>query len=87
MEEVRESIIYKNSPIELCLKELTSIEQYELVRLIALFPEKSIRICTHENTSTYIKDILNQLHNLVFFQCFSPSTTNSFGGTNLCWRS
>jgi hypothetical protein len=82
MEEVRERIIYKNTPIEICLKQLTSIEQYELVRLLAIFPGKSVRVCTHENTSSYIDTILKRLRNVTFFHCFSvpviaPSTNSA----------
>lgn len=73
MEELREKIVYKNTPIEICLKQLTSMEQYELVRLINAFPEKQIRICTHENASSYTQDILKQLRNITFFQCFRVS--------------
>jgi len=74
MEEVRERIIYKSTPIEICLKKLTSIEQYELVRLLAVFPEKRVHICTHDNTSPYVDTILKRLSNIVFSQCFFPTT-------------
>lgn len=76
MEEVRERIVYKNTPIEICLKQLTSIEQYELLRLLAVFPNKTIRICKHSNTSSYIDTILKHLRNVIFFQCSSVSTTS-----------
>ena len=70
MEELRETIIYKDKPIEICMKTLTSIEQYELIRIGNAFPHKQIRICTHENTSTYVDDILKQMKNVSFFQCY-----------------
>lgn len=81
MEELREKIIYKDTPIEICLKTLTSTEHYELMRLMSAFPEKSVSICTHENTSKYIDTILKHLENVTFFQCFSPkllTSTTSF---------
>jgi len=72
MEELRETIIYKYRPIEICMKTLTSIEQYELVRLGNAFPNKQIKVCTHENTSRHIDDILKQMKNIQFYQCFYP---------------
>lgn len=77
MEEVRERIVYKNTPIEICLKQLTSIEQYELLRLLAVFPNKTVQICKHNNTSRYIDDILKHLRNVVFFQCSSTPTSSA----------
>ena len=73
MEELREKIIYKDTPIEICMNALTSIEQYEVVRLANAFPTKQIHICTHEHTSVYIDDILKKIKNITFFQCFQPS--------------
>lgn len=70
MDEVREKIQYKDGPIEICMNRLTSMEQYELIRLIIAFPEKKVSLCTHEHTNSFIDQILKEL-NITFYQCFS----------------
>jgi len=73
MDELREKIIYKNTPIEICLRTMTSIDQYELMRLLASFPEKQVKLCTHTNTTKYMDDILKHLKNIMFFKCLPES--------------
>jgi len=70
MEEIREQIQYKDGPIEICMNRLTSMEQYEMIRLLIAFPGKKVAICTHEHTNMYIDSILKRLK-LTFYQCFS----------------
>ena len=70
MDEIREKIQYKDGPIEICMNRLTSMEQYEMIRLIIAFPDKKISICTHEHTNMYVDSILKKL-NVSFFQCFT----------------
>jgi hypothetical protein len=81
MEQIREIIIYRDKTIQICMKSLTPIEQYELIRLATAFPHKQLRICTHENTSTYIDDILKQMKNICFFQCFCSELLDSTTGS------
>ena len=69
MEEIREQIQYKDGPIEICMNRLTSMEQYEIIRLLIAFPKK-VSICTHEHTNRFIDDILKEM-NISFFQCFT----------------
>jgi len=73
MEEIREKIQYKDGPIEICMNRLTSMEQYEMIRLLIAFPEKKVSLCTHESTNRFIDDILKQM-NISFFQCFTEAT-------------
>ena len=70
MDEIREKIQYKDGPIEICMNRLTSMEQYEMIRLIIAFPDKNISICTHEHTNMYVDSILKKLK-VSFFQCFT----------------
>lgn len=70
MEELRESIMYKDTPIEICFKKFSISEQYEIIRIINTRPLKKFTICTHENTNAYIDRILKKIH-IDFFQCFS----------------
>jgi recombinational DNA repair protein RecR len=73
MEELREKIQYKDGPIEVCFKNLTPVDQYEVIRLILAFPDKEVSICTHDSTSTYIDNILKNL-SVKFYQCFQGHT-------------
>ena len=73
MEEIREKIQYKDGSIEICMNGRTSIEQYEIIRLLIAFPEKKVSLCTHESTNRFIDDILKQI-NISFFQCFTETT-------------
>jgi hypothetical protein len=70
MEELREQFQYKEGSIEVCMKSLTSTEQYDLIRMIIASPTKEVLVCTHEHTSNYVNDILKQLGNVKFYQCF-----------------
>ena len=77
MDELRERFQYKDGSIEICFKRLTPIEQYEVIRLILAFPDKSVSICTHDSTSSYIDNILKTLP-IQFYQCFNtPIFTTS----------
>jgi hypothetical protein len=80
MEELREKIIYRSTPIEICFNSLNSTDQYEILRLISAFPEKQIKICVHENTSSYATNIMKNLPNISSFKC-SSSTRSSSGFT------
>jgi len=70
MDEFREKIQYKDGPIEICMNRLTSMEQYEAIRLMIAFPGKKVSICTHEHTNSYVNSILKEM-DVVFYQCFS----------------
>lgn len=68
MDEIRQHLTYKNTPITICLGKLTTQEQYELIRI--LFESKTpVKICTHEITNVCILDVLKKL-NLEFVQCW-----------------
>ena len=69
MEELREKFQYKEGSIEVCFKSLTSKEQYEIIRLILACPGKSVSICTHDMSNSYVNDVLKLLR-VEFYQCF-----------------
>lgn len=69
MDLIREHLIYKDVPITICMKELKPVEQYEVVRLILASNSKSVSICTHESTNSYIDGLLKKLP-VRFVQCF-----------------
>lgn len=62
MEEFREKIQYKDGSIEICMNTLTSIEHYEMIRLIFAFRGKSVCVCKHGRANTYVEDILAELN-------------------------
>jgi hypothetical protein len=72
MDEIREKIQYKDGPIEICMNRLTSMEQYEMIRLLIAFPEKKVLLCTHEHTNSFVDQILKEM-NVSFFQCFTEA--------------
>jgi hypothetical protein len=77
MEELREKIIYKSTPIEICFNSLNSTDQYEILRLISAFPEKQVKICIHENTSSYATNVIKNLPNISSSKCSSCSKSSS----------
>jgi hypothetical protein len=71
MNELWERINYQADPIEICMKSLTTVEQYEVIRIALLHANKEIRLCTHDNTDMYVNDILKEIQNIRFYQCFT----------------
>jgi len=69
MDIIREHLMYKDVPITICMKQLTPIEHYEVVRLILASNSKNVSICTHESTNSYIDGLLKKLP-VKFVQCF-----------------
>ena len=69
METLKEKISYTNTPITICMKEFTHMEQYEIVRLLLAHTRKDVSICTHDSTSPYINEILQELP-IKFTQCY-----------------
>ena len=45
MEIIRESLMYKNNTLEVCMNTLTHQEHYELLRLIMATRKENIQIC------------------------------------------
>ena len=69
MDIIKEHLIYKNTSLTICMSKLTPQEQYECVRLILASSRNDINICTHENTNSYINNLLKDL-NIKFIQCW-----------------
>ena len=69
MDGIREHLMYKNSPINICLAKITPQEHYELIRILLESKSENITICTHEATNAYIDIILKKL-NIKFKQCW-----------------
>jgi len=60
MELIRESLIYKNNILDVCIGKLTRQEQYELIRLIMATRKEGIKICDCECNS-YVLRVLRLL--------------------------
>ena len=80
MEVIREYLMYKDVPITICMKQLTPIEHYEVVRLILASNSKNVSICTHESTNSYIEGLLKKLP-IKFVQCFQEVERLVFSST------
>ena len=69
MEQIREHLMYKNTPLLICMAKLTPQEQYECVRIL-LESKTPVKICTHEAVNEYITEVLKTLP-VGFAQCWA----------------
>jgi len=69
METLKEKISYITTPITICMKDFSHMEQYEIVRLLFAHTRKDVSICTHDSTSPYMNEILQGLP-IKFTQCY-----------------
>jgi len=61
MDIIREHLMYKNHPLEICMKQLTPQEQYEFVRIVLESKTETIFVCKHGSTNSYIDMLLEKL--------------------------
>lgn len=61
MDVIREHLMYKNSPLTICMSTITSQEQYEIIRIILESNTEKITICKHNSTNKYIDILLDKL--------------------------
>lgn len=78
MEVIREQLVYKNVPVRICMKDLKSVEHYEVIRLILATRTENVFICTHDATNEYINSALKKIP-IKFYQCFLPEYLNQGG--------
>lgn len=69
MDVIREHLMYKNTPLTICMSKLTPQEQYECIRII-LESKSRVKVCTHESTNEYITALLRELE-IQFVQCWT----------------
>jgi hypothetical protein len=69
MDGIREHLMYRNSPLNICLAKITPQEHYELIRILLESKSDNITLCTHEATNSYVNIILKKL-NVKFKQCW-----------------
>lgn len=62
MDIIREHLMYKNSPLSICMVNITPQEQYEIIRIILESKTDKITICKHNSTNKYIDVLLDKLN-------------------------
>ena len=60
MDSIREHLVYKNSPLEICFEHLTSQEQYEVIRIL-LESKTVVTICSHKKSNMFMNTLLEKL--------------------------
>lgn len=73
MEAIREQLVYKEGKVTICMKELKSVEQYEVIRLLLATRTKDVLICSHNSTNEYINKLIKKLQ-LDTTICLTPTT-------------
>jgi hypothetical protein len=68
MDIIREHLMYKNSPLHICMNTITPQEQYEVIRIILESKTTEITVCKHNSTNTYIDTLLSTL-NITLASC------------------
>jgi hypothetical protein len=62
MDVIREHLMYKNSPLTICMSNITPQEQYEIIRIILESKTQQITVCKHNVTNKYIDILLDKLN-------------------------
>jgi hypothetical protein len=62
MDVIREHLMYKNSPLNICMAKIQPQEQYEVIRIILESKTQDITICKHGSTNIYIDTLLQKLN-------------------------
>ena len=62
MDLIREHLMYKNTDLNICMKNLTPQEHYEVIRIILGSQNKNIFICRHNVTNKYVNTILDKMN-------------------------
>jgi hypothetical protein len=61
MDVIREHLMYKNTPLNICMKTLAPQEQYELIRILHE-SKTDVTICSHNSINTYISILLKKMN-------------------------
>ena len=69
MDVIREHLMYKNTPLTICMAKIQPQEQYEVIRILLESKTDQVTFCTHDATNPYIDIILKKL-NVKFTQCW-----------------
>ena len=69
MDIIREHLMYKNTPLMICMAKIPPQEQYEVIRILLESKTDQVTFCKHQATNQYIDIILKKLH-VNFNQCW-----------------
>ena len=69
MDVIREHLMYKNTPLTICMAKIPPQEQYEVIRILLESKTEQVSVCNHDSTNIYIDVILKKL-NVMFVQCW-----------------
>ena len=61
MDVIREHLMYRNSPLNICMASITPQEQYEVIRIIHE-SKADVTICSHDSTNKYINILLKKMN-------------------------
>jgi len=61
MEVIREHLMYKNVPIQIEMKTLKPIEQYEVVRLLLATRTKDVIVKVDDSVNKYVRNLLEKI--------------------------
>jgi hypothetical protein len=76
MDSIREHLVYKNVPLDICFEHLTSQEQYEVIRIL-LESKTAVTICTHTKSNMFMNTLLEKL-NVPLVACRNTTTSRVF---------
>ena len=69
MDVIREHLMYKNTPLVICMSKLTPQEQYECIRIL-LESKTPVKLCLHDSSNQHVIQILKELE-VKFVQCWA----------------
>ena len=61
MDVIREHLMYKNSPLNICMATITPQEQYEVIRILHE-SKAEVTVCSHNATNKYINILLKKMN-------------------------
>lgn len=76
MDLIREHLIYKDVPIKICLKTLSSSDQYELIRCLSATRTKDVSVCCKESSNVFIQILMKKIGLQVLTGCCSSAVGN-----------
>lgn len=61
MDLIREHLIYKDVPITICLKSLSSSDHYEMIRCLLATRTNNVSICCLECSNVFVQILIKKL--------------------------
>ena len=61
MDVIREHLMYKNVPIQIEMKTLKPVEQYEVVRLLLATRTKDVIVKVDDSVNKYVRNLLEKI--------------------------